>query len=418
MRHKLLISALVAVLLGVGGLSHPTFAVDEVRQYTDENHPVTTSLEDEDKTIRPTFIEENPTEDLESLMFGRNLLLAGNVFNSDASAQGLLFSAGNVMTLQTDSEYAFYAGNSLDISSKVEKDLFVAGNTITIDDSAKIGRDVFAAGNVVTLNSDIPGDVSIGANKVIINGIRIGGNLNLDVESVVIEGKAHVDGKMIINSDANIHGIDKITYTELEKYENIDIEITAADIMVSVIIGIVALFIAFVIVLAIFPGINQKVTRELTSLQFGKDLVIGICTLIFVPVIALFLFISVIGAAAGVVLLLAYVLMLILSQCFTGFWLGKLIMEKCFHSQMNPFLEALIGIILIRVFGIVPFFGGYITLIGVVLGLGLIMQCLRTRTKKVTGKTIEETEVVTEKPKQKTRKTTKSQDSDETDEEE
>lgn len=420
MKYKILISALVAAIFGIGGLSQPTFAADEIQPRSLENQPVTTS--DDNKEIRPTFIEENPTEDLESLRFGHNLLLAGNVYDSNASAQGLLFSAGNVMNLKADSEYGFYAGNSVTISSKIEKDLFVAGNTITIANDAKIGRDVFAAGNVITLNSNIPGDVSIGASKVIIKGIDIGGNLNIDAETVVIEGESSVAGRFIVNADAEISGIDRISYAELEKYENLDIEVTAADIMVGVILGIICLFVTFVVVLAMFPGINKKVEKELTSIQFGKDLVVGICTLIFIPFICIFLLISIIGSLAGVVLMLAYVLMLILSLAFTGFWLGKLIMEKAFQSQMNPFLEALIGIILVKVLGMVPVFGGYVTLIAVVLGLGLIMQCLRTRVKKSSGnKTIEEAEVIEEtaveaKPKAKKSTNTTTAKSDKTEE--
>lgn len=420
MKHKIFIGALLAAILGVGNLSQAAFATKEIQPRTVESQPVATN--DDNKSIRPTFIEEQPTEDTSSLIFGRNLLLAGNILKSDASSQGLLFSAGNVLTLTTSSEYAFLAGNSLDISSEVEKDLFVAGNTVTISNSAKIGRDVFATGNVITVNTDVKGDLSVAASKVVIDDININGNLNIDAASVVIEGKVDVGGKFIINADADIRGMDSISYAELEKYENYRVEITAADIMVSTILGIIALFVAFVIVLAVFPGINKKIHQELTSIQFGKDLVVGICALFLIPIVCIFLVISFIGAAAGVILILAYIMMLCLSQCFAGFWLGKLIMEKSFHSQMNPFLEALVGIIIIRVFGLIPLFGGYITLIAVVLGLGLIMQCLRTRNKKLSGNSVvvEEAEVVTEETvkKPKSNKSAVTEESkDETEEE-
>lgn len=409
MKHKILIGALLA-LLGVGGLTLPTYATD-IQPRTTEGEPVTTS--EEDKVIPPTFVEKELQDDLTSLTFGRNLLLAGNVYDSDVTVQGLLFSAGNVMDFDSRSEYAFIAGNSIDISSAVEKDLFVAGNTITIKNDARIGRDIFAAGNVITVNADLKGDLSAGASRVVLNGINIKGNLNIDAETVVIEGKVNVDGKFIVNSDADIRGMESISYAELEKYENIDYDLTATDIMVSAIIGIVGMFIAFVITLAVFPGINKKVEKELTSLQFGKDLIVGICTLVFIPIICIFLVISLIGAVAGIVLLLAYIIMLILAQGFAGFWLGKLIMEKGFHSEMNPFLEALVGIILVQVLGLIPYVGGYVSLVTVVLGLGLIMQCLRTRGKKINSG-ISEAEVVTEevveetKPSKKTTtKTTK-----------
>jgi len=401
MKYKLIIGALFAAVFGAQVAAQPVSAVGErsVRE------------------IRNTFVEEDVNSDLSTLTFGSNLLLAGNSFESEANTSGLLFSAGNIMNLNTRSEYAFVAGNAVSVEGKVEKDLFAAGNSITIDGAAEIGRDIFAAGSQVYIETDhLNGDLSATAGKVAFRtGTVIEGNLNLAVGDLVVDGKVEIKGKLIINSDATIHGESNLSYAEIEKYEPEETEEEGAGIFISVILGIVASFVAFVIVLAMFPRINQKVEHELSSLQFGKDLVIGICTLFLIPVISVFLFISVIGALAGVVLIFAYIIMLCLSLAFAGFWLGKLIMEKAFHNKMNPFLEALIGIIILQAVGLIPFLGGWITLIAVVTGLGIIMQCLRNRMKKSTHNhpTVEEAEVVEEKvtiaEKPKTKKSSEHQ---------
>lgn len=385
MKYKLIIGTLLATVFGAQVAAQPVSAVGErsVRE------------------IRDTFVEEDVNDDSSSLTFGHNLLLAGNSFESKANTSGLLLSAGNIMDLGTKSEYAFVAGNAISIEGEVEKDLFVAGNSITIDKAAKIGRDIFAAGSQVYVETDhLNGDLSVTAGKVAFRtGTVIDGNVNLAVGDLVVDGKVEIKGKLVINSDATIHGESNLSYAEISKYEPDESEVEPAGIFISAILGIIALFIVFVIILAMYPRIDQKVEHELSSLQFGKDLVIGICALFLIPVISVFLFISVIGSLAGVVLTLAYIIMLCLSQAFAGFWLGKLIMEKAFHNKVNPFLEALIGIVILQAVGLIPFVGGYVTLIAVVTGLGIILQCLRGRAKKVEHRhsTVEEAEVVEEK---------------------
>lgn len=345
--------------------------------------PVSTAFAADEARLHDTFAVKE-TDDEATINFGSNLLVAGNNIINEQTVKGLLFSAGNQLDLKAGSEYAFLAGNSINFKGRVEKDIFLAGNLITIDNGAKIGRDTFATGNIVNLSADLVGDFSAAANRVVLNNVNINGNVNLDVAEIIFEGKVNIDGKLVVNSDADISGISNVTYAEIEKYEPVDIDVTATEIMVAKIYGIISLFIVMVVIFALFPRTQAKIERELNGVQFGKDLLIGMCTLLFVPVIAIFLLISLIGAPLAIILIAVYVISLYVAQAFTGVWLGKIIVEKVAKTKVTVFVEGLIGITILALAVMIPYFGTYIGLLSMLLGLGLIMQSINTRGRRYT----------------------------------
>lgn len=354
--------------------------------------PVSAASDIPEETFR--YEESGSTS---TMWMGQNLFLAGNNVINNTTSRGILFSTGNQLDLQTKSDYAFVAGNIINYNAETEKDLFVAGNAITIQKDARIGRDVFAAGNNIKLEANIPGAFSATGATITIRDAKINGNVDLAVDRLSFEGKVEISGKLKINSDASIDGLDNVSYQELERYEVVEYETTAADILVGKILSIAGIFITFVIIMAMFPGVNHRVSKELTTIQFGKDLLIGIVTLVFVPIIVIFLLISFIGAPAGIVLLVTYLVMLYVSQGYTGLWLGKMIIEKLIHGKINAFLELLIGVTLLTLLIMIPWIGGYIWLLSTLLGLGLFMQSIKpNRRKNISNPEAKEAEIVNE----------------------
>ncbi len=392
MKHKFIIGAMLMALLGIGASTQPVAAASE-----------------------PTFSVNDVSNDTSEIRFGSNLLIAGNGVTSDKDVKGLLFTFGNQLALQSKSEYTFIAGNIIDYSAETEKDLFVAGNSINIKSDAKLGRDAYIAGNSVTVSTDLGhGSLSIAAARATVEDAIIEGNLNLDVAQVIFLGDVNVKGKIVINSDAEVTGLEHITYDEIERYEVVEEDITASTIWTMKLFSIVALFIAFAVILAMFPGVKGRVEKELAVSQFGKDVLVGMCVLLFVPIIVVFLIMSFVGAPAAIILLATYLIMIYLSQAFTGLWLGKLIVEKLAHSKINPFVEALIGITLLGLLVMIPWLGAYIGLLSMLLGLGLFMQTIKPNRKQKpvvisrSEEVIEDAEIVEPAPKSQSKESSKS----------
>ncbi len=382
MKSKLIIGALLITILGGAAIpqAFADGASDDAANYTRTADPDAGIMPiSETTTNTPTSLDN----DVEAELFlGHNLFLAGNNINGRGLVNGLLFSAGNQLDLEHDSEYAFLAGNNIIFEGATQKDLFAAGNNINI--VGQVGRDAFIAGNTISVLKDLPGDLYVTGSRLVLKDIEIAGNANLSVEQLIIEGNVEVTGKLSLNEDAGVTGMSSLKYGELERYEVVDYEYSTADYWLGRLISITGLFIAFAIILAMFPRINQKITKELNVSQFGKDLLIGMCTLLFTPFIVVFLLMSLVGAPAGIVLLGIYVITIYLAQGFSGLYLGKFIIEKLLKVKLNGFAEALLGIVLLGLLAMIPGIGWVIGLISLLLGLGLFMQCIKPKRDKKT----------------------------------
>ncbi len=378
----------------------------------------------ESGTAQATSNDLNNTEvfdvvssnDNTSLKMGANLFLAGNDVMEETTARGILFVAGNIVQPKTKSEYGFICGNDIDLqNTKIEKDLFIAGNSITIDRGAEIGRDVFAAGNQVAIRTNLKGSFSATADTVNLNDVKIDGDVNLSVRKLTLSGeKVEITGKLIINADAEIVTSAKdVSYREIEKYEVVRDEDALSGMIIGQAVSIVGIFVAFAIVLAIFPRVNKKVAAEISGAQLILDLLIGLCALVLIPVVSILLVFTFFAAPAGIMLILAYLIMIFLAQGFTGLWLGKLIMESALSREANKYLEALIGIIILGLASMIPMVGGWIGFFSLILGLGLIIQSIRRKPveKKFNFGPYDDTETVEAKvvkSKSKTSKTSPS----------
>lgn len=232
------------------------------------------------------------------------------------------------------------------------------------------------------VEADLPGDLSVTANKLILNGNKVDGDVNLSVNELIIEGQVVVTGKLVVNSDANIDGIERLDYHEIEKYEIVESSITGLNLWMAKLFSIATLFITFTIIMAMFPGVEKRVSKELSVAQFGKDVLIGMVTLLCVPILIVFLLLSFIGAPAAILLLCAYIVMIYIAQGYSGLWLGKVIVEKIAHGKINAFVELLIGVTVLGLLVMIPWLGSYIGLLSLLLGLGLFMQSIKPNRKK------------------------------------
>ncbi len=195
---------------------------------------------------------------------------------------------------------------------------------------------------------------------------------------MTFDGKVKIAGKLSVNDTADVIGLSNATYGQIERYTKVEYKPTATVILMSKVISIASLFVVLVIVMAMFPGLDERMHRELNLSQFGKDLVVGLCTLFFTPIIVIFLLISYLGAPAGLILLAIYIIMLYLAQGFTGYYLGKAIFEKLLHNQMNKFIEAFVGIAIVM---LCTWISPLLWFATTILGLGLFMQSIKPNRK-------------------------------------
>lgn len=337
-----------------------------------------------DNTVDPTFVTElDESQQSVGLWAGRNFLLAGNNLTTSMDVKnGLLLVAGNNLHLESDSEYGFIFGNAIKFAGSTERDLYAAGNVVTLAKSAEIGRDVFVAGSELRVETDLAGDLSVTADRVVIDDdIVISGNVNISASTIEFGDGVMIGGKLVYNDSARVSGVDDIVYDEVEIYhvQEVSEEARFAAALYSKFLSIAGLFLAMALILAVYSKLHDQVQAEMTAGHFGTNLAIGLGALVIVPVVAIFALLTMVAAPLGIVAFLIYGICVYLAQGFTGLWLGHVIIEKPFKLKGNPFLEALVGIVILGLLALVPFVGVITGFVSLIFGLGLIVGCIKPR---------------------------------------
>lgn len=344
-----------------------------------------TESDDSSAEIEPTFATDvDDSNDSAVLRMGKNFLVAGNNITTTIDAPtGLMFVAGNTLNLRSSAEYGFVAGNNINFAGETKRDLFAAGNMVTLEPNAKIGRNVFAMGAVVSLKTNLSGDFSASAAEVVIKDAEIKGNVNLTADEIRFEGKVKVAGTLTYNDDATVSGLNnnsvEIATTETFHVEKVNPAVKFAAEVYAKLFSVAGLFLATVLILALYNRLHEKIADNVTPEKFGKDLAIGLGMLIGVPVFAIVTLCTVVAAPLGIIALVIYCVMIYLSQGFAGVWLGHLIVVRLCKGKDNVYFEALIGIVILGALSMIPFIGVLTGMVGLLLGLGLITVSLAPR---------------------------------------
>ena len=384
---KRILGVTIAILAGIAA-SMPAAATGEIVPEP-RNVPVVTSA-GEDESNKADKIEVPPTfkfENLESeesirLWAGKNLLVAGNNIETSIEApNGLMLMAGNNLDLGGLSEYGFAFGNNINFSGSTIRDLFLAGNNITLQKEAQIGRDVYSSSARLNVFANITGSLSAVAANVELKDIEIAGNLNLTADNIKITGKVKVNGAFTYNDNANIQGLENLSASRTETFhvEEINQATIVLTRIYSKVMSVAALFLAMAIISFFCPKLHDKVKRIDSVDRFGNVLVKGLGVFIAFPLAAILAFLTYVAAPLGIIAILLYIVLIYISQGFAGLWLGHIIAEKLIKTKVHVLLEVLFGIVILGILALIPYVGTLTGFVGMFLGLGLIFDQIRPR---------------------------------------
>ena len=313
--------------------------------------------------------------------------VAGNTVTNKAKIDGLSFAAGNTIFGFGDLSYGFYAGNVLNLNDKVEKDLFVAGNNITIGPEAVIGRDLFVAGSTIIINSNIGRDLRAGAEYVSLKGITINGDAYIDASNIELDEKTVITGKLSYPSTASVSNVDKASIGSIEVKEvkevNTD-EIVKSFESTMFIYSLLAGIVTIIILLAVLPGLRDKLNKvKLDGKEMLSSALQGILVLIVVPVVSLFTILTGLLTPLTLIVLAIYFICLYLAPLFVAYYIGYIINTKLFKlKNAHLILSSILGITVLKLVCLIPVVGGLIKFIALVYGLGLIYMLIKTNISK------------------------------------
>lgn len=309
-----------------------------------------------------------------------NFFAIGNSVTTRSNVDGISFVIGNNLKINDNSEYEFIVGNSININSNIEKDLFILGNSINIT-SSQVKRDIYILGSSVDISSNIEGNAFIMASSLVLDNMTIKGDLLLNSSAIMFGDNVIIEGNIKYNESSIISGIENVKYGSIEKYkiEKEDKTSSLFNKLYSKFMSMLSLLLVGIILLLIIPNKNFKMNDKLSFKYVAKNLLIGLCILFVVPIISVFLLTTVIGLPLSLIILTIYLIAIYISQIFTSYYVGNVLLMKVFKFKDNKFISLLIGIVLIKLLSLIPVIGIFVNLLVLLLGLGLIYNCVRKR---------------------------------------
>jgi len=291
---------------------------------------------------------------------GGSIVLSGDV-RDDLTAVG-----GDITVLSRIGEDARIAGGNILINGKVGGDLVVAGGVIKILDGVTVGKDAVLAGGSVSVDGRVLGDAQISGGQIIINA-TIDGDVVVNAgEKLILGENAHILGSLtyrgesedILDANENAQVAGGITY-EAQKFADKKqfARGIAAFAGTLLFIKFLTTLIAAVIVVLVFGRFSRSLADDAFDDPW-MNILRGFIVLVIVPIAAIALFATVLGALVGMFAMVSYVLMLMVASLYSGvlfgLWLHKLI-KKGNHDL--DWRHAAFGVALITFLKFVPIVG-------------------------------------------------------------
>lgn len=336
--------------------------------------------------------------------------------NTEQIVEDDVYMAGGTVSLSGEVRGdALLAGGTILVNGLVQSDVFATGGNVSITSS--VGDDVRVAGGNVVLQGDVAGDVIGFGGQVMLSGERIGGDVVLAGGAVSIDTpiggdvrimagdvriNAPIAGQVFAEADqitlgprAQIGGNFTYTAPEAARFEEGAVvlgtqEHTERESLTKAAQSGMAAFASFwffarffmtlvgALILAYFfrTGIERMVS--LAGKQPLQEMGRGLVVFIVLPIASLILFATVLGIPLGVVGLLLYALLLVLTSLVAPIVTGALSFAKA-TSRTDYIIDwkiILLGTALYVLVGYIPFIGWALKLALMLVSLGALAWIL------------------------------------------
>ena len=315
----------------------------------------------------------------------KSAFFAGNAINITSKIDGLAFIAGNSIVASTTSDYAFIAGNQINLTNFHAKEAYIAGNQINIENASDI-RSIYATGSSITINTDYISELYLSGNTITLKGSY--DNVVVDAKKVVITGT--IRGVLKVNEDTEVVlATNDTTIANTEKYSTKEIteELEKKNViktffatkLVSLLFKVINFLLIGFVLISLFKTRFDKLAliKNDAGYVFGK-IGLGLCGLILGPVLLIALLLTGFASMLGVLGIFIYIIAIMISTPVVAINYGNILL----NSIKNEYLRFTVALVIIQIIKYIPVFGGLITFLTLCLGLGLFKDLLKEKKEK------------------------------------
>ncbi|HXD07057.1 MAG TPA: hypothetical protein VN680_13465 [Burkholderiaceae bacterium] len=311
-----------------------------------------------------------------------DLFAAGSSVDVLAEVGGDALLAGGTVHVEAPVKRSVYAaGGRVSVDAPVQHNLRIAGGSLEIGPQARIGGSVSVGGGEVRILGPVTGYVSVGAGRVFINA-PIGGDAHIRAGHIELGPKAAIAGKLQYSSRSEIVRDPAAQIAgAVERVEPVQAVSGAVRPRSRAGYWIwTAGLMALAAVLAAWLPRRCAQVRELLGRRPGASALAGFVALVCIPVAAVLLLITIIGAPLALLVVLIYPALLLLGYVASGITAGTMALARWKGDVMDRrgwlALAAALGVLAISLLARVPGLGAAVSLAALLLGMGGLLMSI------------------------------------------
>jgi cytoskeletal protein CcmA (bactofilin family) len=371
LRHRLRRSVAIAVILSalLFALSLPQQAgAADVRRGRSVMIPAGDVVHN-DLIVAGPAVRIDGTVEGDVIAFTRNLTVTGHV-----TGDVIGFAGETVIDGIVDGNVRVFS-RSVILQGTVSKNVTAFANTVDLVSKANVGGGMIVFAGEADLDGKMQRDLLGMIGRADLDGV-IGGQAWIRGGTLTVASNAEIRGpatfegpqQPVVESGAKLSSP---IHTEITQDMQRNRRSTAR-VVVRAIFGYGGALVVGILLLVIFPGFFRATLRETGGI--GLPIGVGALALITgVFLLVLGVLLLIIGIGAGVAGVMAYAPILYVAQVFVGTWLGNTIMGQPPAVTSAVVGRMAVGLLILRVAGLIPFLGGLVWLAVFLWGTGAVL---------------------------------------------
>jgi cytoskeletal protein CcmA (bactofilin family) len=363
MRRSSVFAMMVAGICAAASMSSPAMATEF------RGHGDTIEVE-RNETIKGDFfghghkVKIEGTVDGDVYVFCQSADIEGHVTGDVIAFAQILRVTGKV-----DGNIRSFTNTTL-VSGNVAKNLLTFAETITVDPAGKVDGSVTSFVNTLTIDGTVGRDILAFVNATTISG-KIGGALQAQGNTLRFNSGAQVDGpvKFKGNSPPDVSSGAKLAvpvqFTQLEHHSRYQ----DSGFYIWHVIWTAAVILFGMVLFLLLPNFARATVDS--AERYGASVGLGVLVFFGVPIAALIACITVVGLLIGISTFILWITAMNCAQIVVGTIVGQWLMG---HTRETWQLigRMVVGVILVRVVEMIPFFGGWVKFAVLLWGMGAI----------------------------------------------
>ncbi len=339
--------------------------------------------------IKDNFVHYADTVIIDGQVDGDVIVGGGQVSINGSVSGDAIIAAGSVNISGDISGNARIVGNTVNIRGAVSKNVTVlAVDKFTLTTDGSVGWSLgFIAGNA-EVNGPVYGNIT-GTSMSLALGSSVGSNVNVRVSGskLMIGSEAEIDGNLRYTSDedavidsSQVAGI--IERRPVDDTYNDFQEMFAGSVYFFRGLSLISLLLVGLVMLTLFPQKTKKVVDDLMDKPFVR-IGWGVIYFIGIPIAAIILFISIIGAPLGFISLVLYGMALYVGYIYVGLLIGQKILSLFIKKKtLTPIVPLVLGVTIFYALTWLPVVGFIVGLAGIIWALGSLVRVFYRDIKK------------------------------------